>query len=95
MSELKKLSKLFYNPKIGLINQNKLYEKSKLNNINITHKELKDFYESQPVNQVLKRITKNNKFNSFRASYINEIWQIDLLIYDRFKIDNYKYIFVV
>lgn len=90
----KELQQLFYNPKNGFVSIDKLYKKAKQLYPNITHKLVKNFYKNQEVNQVLKQ-TKNNKFSSIRSKYPGYKYQIDLMVYNRFKIHNYQYILVV
>ena len=51
-----KLKELYYNPKEGFISFEKLYSKVKENKLNLTYTDVKDFYKSQAVNQVMKPI---------------------------------------
>jgi hypothetical protein len=57
-TDLKLLSQLFYDPKLGLVNANSLYDKAKEHNIKVSYKDVINFYNKQSVNQVMKRITK-------------------------------------
>lgn len=95
MTELTKLKKLFYDKKEGFVNSNKLYHKAKENKINVTYKDVLDFYNKQPINQLMKRIVKPKKYSSIIASYKGEYYQCDIIVYDRFKYHNYKYILCV
>ena len=92
MNELKEL---FYDPKTGYISIDKLYTKVKNNKLDLTYKQVKDFYDSQGVNQVMKPARKTKKFNSIYANYPRQIYQADIIIYDRYTYHNYKYILVV
>lgn len=95
MTELQKLKTLFYDKKQGFIDSNKLYNKAKENNIHLSFKDVLDFYNKQPVNQIMKRIVRPKKFSSFKADYPKQIYQMDIIVYNRFKYHNYQYIFVV
>jgi len=92
---IKQLEEIFYDPKKGLVNFNKFKQKIKEEKIHISNKELKDFYDKQAINQVLKPIKKQKKFNSFVANYAGHIYQIDIMNYDRYSFKHYKYILVV
>lgn len=92
---IKKLKMLFYNPKTGLINSKKLYEKAKENDIDVKYKDVDDFYKKQPVNQIMYRQTKPKKYNSIVAGYIRQYYQMDIMVYDRYTYNNYKYILCV
>lgn len=84
--------KIFYNPKEGLTNINKLYEKMKEIDPNITKNELQKFYDKQPITKIMKPIRKPKKFNSYVANYPGHIYQLDIINYTRFKQNNYQYI---
>lgn len=90
-----KLKKLYYNSKQGYISLNKLRKKLKENNIDIPFKDVKDFYQKQAINQVMKPVRKPKIFNSFIASQSGDTFQMDIIVYDRFTYHNYKYMLVV
>lgn len=90
-----KLKDLFYNPKEGLINLKKLKQKAKEKDIDVNNQEIEEFYNKQPVNQLMKKTTKPKEFNSIIAYAPNQIYQMDIIVYDRYTIDKYKYILVV
>ena len=89
------LKTLFYDPRQGLISLNKLFEKTKQKNLNLSYNQVKGFYEKQPVNQLLKPIRKPQNFNSIVSNYPGHIYQIDIMVYTRFAYHSYKYILVV
>ena len=89
------LKKLYYDPKLGLLSAEKFYLKVKQMGLSYTRKEIKDFVTSQSVSQVLKPIVKPKIFNSYRANYAGEIYQMDIIVYDRYEYHKYKYILVV
>lgn len=92
---MEELKKIFYDPKQGLVNVKKLYDKIKEKDINISLKDVKQFYENQTVNQIMRPIKKPKQFNSFRANYPREIYQMDIIVYNRYRYHNYQYILVV
>ena len=92
---MNKLKELFYNPKEGYISLNKLRKKLKENNIDLPYKDVKEFYQKQSLNQVMKPIRKPKIFNSFFSSQAGQIFQMDIIVYDRYTYHNYKYMLVV
>ena len=90
-----KLRKLFYDPKIGFVSMDKLYKKVIENDINVSKKDVQEFYNSQPINQVMRPPRKTKIYNTIYAHYPGEIYQMDIIIYDRYMYHNYKYILVV
>lgn len=95
ISNNSKLKEIYYNPKLGLLSTKKFHLKLKQMGLNYTEKEVKDFISSQSINQVLQRVVKPKIFNSYRANYAGEIYQIDIIVYDRYELHKYKYILVV
>ncbi len=89
------IKKIFYDPKEGLTNINKLYEKIRSEHPEITKNELQKFYDKQPITKLLKPIRKPKHFNSYRANYPGHIYQIDIINYSRFKQNHYQYILCV
>ena len=86
------LKQLFYSPKEGFVNLQKLYNIAK--NLGFTYDEVKDFYYSQPVVQIMKPLRKPKEFNSIIANYPGDIFQLDIIVYDRYVYHNYKYMLV-
>lgn len=83
----------FYDPKIGYLGLPSFYQKMKKIKPEITFKEVEDFYHSQPVIQLHKKSETPNVFNSVVASAPGHMYEMDFIIYERYKIHNYKYIF--
>lgn len=54
ISLMEELKKIFYNPQTGYRNLNNLWTTTKENNLNLTFKQVKKFYNDQVVNQVYK-----------------------------------------
>lgn len=92
---MEKIKEIYYNPKTGFINSDKLYEKMKRDGYKVTKKEVENFVNSQTVNQVFKPIKANKEFSSYRANYPGHICQIDIMVYDRYTYNKYKYILVI
>ena len=92
---MENLRKLYYDPKEGFISIDKLYQKVKDSKLDLTYKQVKEFYDAQAVNQVMKPIRKTNKFNTIYANYPGQCYQMDIIVYDRYTYHNYKYILVV
>ncbi len=90
---MNQLSQLFYNPREGLVSLSKLRQKTR--HLNIPYKDVQTFYNNQSVNQVMKRMTKPQRFSSIHAQYAFQYIQMDLLIYNRYKYNGYQYILVV
>ena len=71
---------------------NKFYQILKENNIKATHNQVKEFIEKQAVSQVHKKIeNRKSKYKHFIASIPNEIFQIDLLDYQKYSQQNKGY----
>jgi hypothetical protein len=68
---------------------NRFYQILKGNGIKATHLQVKEFIEKQVVSQVHKKIEKRkSKYKHFLASFPNEIFQIDLLDYQKYAQQN-------
>jgi len=89
------LKKLYYDPKIGLVDAYKLYLKARDKNINITYKQVQEFLNQQHVHQISKQNYRPKYFSSIVADKIRDEYQIDIMIYDRYEFHNYKYILCV
>jgi hypothetical protein len=90
-----KIEELFNNPREGFINPTALYKKAKEQNIKISYKDINEYYKNQPITQIMHQTRKPKQYNSIVASYSRDIYQLDLIIYDRYTYHNYKYIMVV
>ena len=49
------LKNIYYNPKTGLVDANKLYKKARENNINTTFRQVQEFLNNQHVHQISKQ----------------------------------------
>ena len=91
----KELFELFYDPEKGLVSTLKLYQKAKENNIPVSHADVKKFYDNQAVNQIMRPIRKSKRFSSIVANFPRQIYQMDIIVYSRYKYHNYQYILCV
>jgi hypothetical protein len=89
------LKNIYYNPKTGLIDANKLYKKARENNINTTFRQVQEFLNNQHVHQISKENYRPKYFSSITADKIRDEYQIDIIIYDRYEWHNYKYILCI
>lgn len=84
----------YYSASTGFTSAKKLYQKLIVEHPQITFKDVNDFVSNQLTSQVNKNKKKQTKFNSIVAYYPGENFQIDIIIYDRFEFNKYKYILV-
>ena len=89
------LKNIYYNPKTGLVDANKLYKKARENNINTTFRQVQEFLNNQHVHQISKQNYRPPHFSSIIAEKIRDEYQIDIMIYDRYEWNNYKYIICI
>lgn len=95
MKDNNELKKLFYDVKSGFSSLDKLYRKVNEKGLKYTRNEVKDFYDSQPVKQVLKPSVKQKEYSSYVGYHPGYIYQMDIIVYDRYTYNKYKYILVV
>jgi len=88
------IEKAFYDPKFGLTGLDKFYKKLKLINNNVDYKTVKKFYQDQEVNQLTTVLKRPKVYNTVTANYAGYIYEIDIIIYDRYELHKYKYILV-
>jgi len=89
------LKQFFYDPRTGFLDADKLYRKLKPINNDITLKQVKDFVDKQFTYQVNKRQMKPQKYNTITADYPRQKYQMDIIVYSRYKMNNYQYILMV
>lgn len=90
-----KLKDIFYDVKEGQTNLNKLIEKVHEEKLKLSKNEIKEFYNKQNITKLMKPIRKPKYFNSFRANYPGHIYQLDIINYSRYKMNNYQYILCI
>ena len=57
------LESIFYNPKEGYLNVQELFKKAKEKKLNVKYKDVKQWYDEQPVNQLYKKPPKIKQYN--------------------------------
>lgn len=92
------LAKIYYDPKSGFINLQALYKKQKEAGLKYKYAKVKEWYESQSVNQVYKKPVKVKTYNKIRSHFhqTGEM-QGDLMILKKYAQYNkgYGYLFNV
>jgi ribosomal protein L21E len=90
------LNGLFYNKNISFNTEKAIYKKAKEEKIfNITHKQIKDYLQNQEVNKIYKEEKRPTKFSSIVADKIRSEYQMDIMVYDRYEHNKYKYILII
>lgn len=89
------LKELYYNPKSGYTSITKFYKKAKEEDPSITLKDVQDFLNKQETYQLNKHVVKPKDYSTIVANKIKDNYQIDIIVYDRYTIDKYKYILCV
>ena len=89
------LRKIYYDPSTGFLLAQKLYQKLRDNRIKISLQEVRDFVNKQLSNQLTKQFKKPKFFNTINASKPRKNYQLDLMIYDRFEFNRFRYILCV
>lgn len=92
---IEKLTKLFYDPKKGLNSIDKLKIKAEENKIDLKPKDIETFYNSQTINHIMKPARKPHSYSSYVANYPGHIYQMDIIVYQKYKYHNYQYILVM
>ena len=82
--EYDKLRDLYYDPTEGFVSITKLAEKAKLNNINLTYGEINEWLKNQKTYQMNKKEKRQKEYSSIVANFPGDIYQMDVMIYDRF-----------
>ena len=88
------ISAIFYDPKQGYLSASKLYKKVKDVNPNVRYKDVTDFLRTQDAWLLAKKSKKPKVFRTVFARYRREYYEMDVLVYDRYEVDKYKYILV-
>lgn len=90
------LQKIFYDPTTGFIGLMQLYTKSKELGLGLSYKDVKKWYDEQPVNQIYSNPRKVKLFNPIRP-ILPQVgtFQMDLMDFSRFKFHNKGYTFLL
>ena len=88
------IRKYYYDPTTGFSSAEKLYRKLKPLDASITLKKIKEFISKQLTAQVNKPIQKAKEFSSIFSPNVGNNFQMDIMVYDRYAYNKYKYILV-
>lgn len=86
------ISSSYYDPKMGYIGADALLKKVQAENSKITKRMVTDFMNKQYGVQVNKEHRRDTSFTSVKASQPMANIQMDIIIYDRYEFNKYKYI---
>lgn len=89
------LKEMYYNPSTGFNSLDKFYKKAKDKDPTIKRKQVEEFIEKQYTYQINKQQQKPKDFSTIIAEKVGDNFQMDIMIYDRYEIDRYKYILCV
>ena len=89
------LKKYYYSPLTGFLSAQKLYQKLREDEIKIPLQEVSEFVDKQLSNQLTKQFKRPKHFNTINASKIRENYQLDIIIYDRYEFNKFKYILCI
>ena len=93
--EIDKLRSLYYDPKVGLTGLTKLYMLAKKNDIKLTHKQIKDWYDNEAVNQIYRNKTKVQHYKIECRTHEPGCIQVDLKDVSKFARKNKGYHFLL
>ncbi len=88
------LGALYYNPRTGFLSSDKFYRKALESGLDVTLPQVQTFLSQQEVAQIMKQTKKPKDFPSIVAD-LGSNYQVDLLVYDRYESQGYKYILMV
>jgi hypothetical protein len=86
------LRELYYDPKLGVLTENKLYAKAKSLGLVVTHKLVHEFLQSQEVAQVFKPVRIKHYYPLIATAPFQRL-QVDLLDMSNQAIRGYKWIY--
>lgn len=89
------LSELYYDPVTGYQATEELLRRAIAIDPTTTRQEVNNFLRGQATAQINRASRKPIRFNTIRASAIRDGYQLDLMIYDRFKSNGYSYILII
>lgn len=92
---MEEVKKMFYDPESGFNSLNKFWMKVKEKGINVKLKDVREWYNKQDTNQVNKQTKRPKQYLTILAPHIRYNYQMDIIVYDRYTINNYKYILCV
>ena len=90
-----KLKAIYYNAKTGFLSFNKLWKRVKEEGIPLSQNDVRIFLEQQKPYELHKQIQKPKEFSNVFADHPLQCTHLDIMIYARNEIHNYKYIIVL
>lgn len=92
-----KIQKIFTNPKYITRNVDVLLSRvrNEYPDLNVSRKQIQNFLKNQASIQITSEVKKSREFNTVYSPSIGNNFQMDLIVYDRFKYGKYRYILVV
>lgn len=89
----KQLSDIYYDPETGFGGPDKLYKTAKEKGLNVTRKFVTDWIAKQESAQILKqKPLKKKDFTTIRSERKRQFYQLDIMVYNRFKWKSYQYV---
>lgn len=86
---MEQLQQLYYNPKTGFIDLEKLYHIAKENKLGLSYKQVKEWYNNQPVNEIYKQHNIKPVYQSIKAVQdIPGTLQMDLMDVSKLRTHN-------
>lgn len=89
------LKAIYYDPEKGFTSSEKFYRRVRDVGVDVSRKDVDEWLRKQAVYQINYQGRKPLVYQSIYAPYIRYNYQMDILIQDKYKIDNYKYILCV
>ena len=90
------LKKIYYNPSYGFTSNEKLYRKAREIDEEITHKDVDNFLDNQPTDQITKQVKHNKVYDTIISNKPAENYQMDIMYLPNPSLNkNYKYLLVV
>ena len=86
------LKALWYSLKTGFTSLSKFWVTVKKSIPDVSYLDVKTFLARQEAQQITKQVQRPKEFSNIISNQFFFSTQMDVCVYDRYKIDNYKYI---
>jgi len=90
-----KLKEYYYDPKFGFLSNDKFYRRLKEDGVKVTRAQVNQFINRQLTAQITKPVRKQKVFNTIVSGGPGLNYQLDIIVYDRYEFNHYKYIMCV
>ena len=91
-----KLQQIYYDPEIGFQSAIKMYSRLRAMGIkDVSLSTVQKFIDNQQPSQLTRKVQRPTQYNSIIAHKIRGNYQMDIIVYDRFEYNHYKYILSV